>query len=129
MVLQYIQLLPCDVKNIILQYVRPVDKIRINQFYREVYMKQLLSQMIQKQAYIRYCVKNDYDFLLSYPLRYNKCFFVRKIEYRDKVYKHYLGYLSDLIHYYGSTKCKMLLEPPKQCIKNNKVHKNNKRKG
>ncbi len=82
----------------------------INKYYYSNYRKD--AKITNLNSYIRFLIRNDYNFLFSFLLNnklLKKVNLRKKYKYKKETYKNYIHFLNYLCIYYDSNKCKFLV--------------------
>ena len=102
--------------DIIISYLDSTEQNRLDNIkYRitkELYMKSPGVERIPKynyENYIRWIIRGDRSFLLSFSLHNILNNNKTKIYYRNNVFKTYMDYIKYLINTYNSGKCKTII--------------------
>jgi len=105
-----------ELKDIIISYLDSTEQNRLDNIkYRitkELYMKSPGVERIPKynyENYIRWIIRGDRSFLLSFSLHNILNNNKTKIYYRNNVFKTYMDYIKYLINTYNSGKCKTII--------------------
>ena len=81
----------------------------LNKDYYNIYRP--VTKINNLDSYIRFLIRNDYNFLFSFFLLHsvNKKKINKKYRYKKEIYKNYIHFLRGLCISYNSNKCKMLV--------------------